>query len=94
MNEVNFRVKPVPMTEEQIYASEPWYSVDPGDVFPEELATFALANPSYRQAFMKHHPELLEASYWQQCQENVANGIYEDVYPYPDELRFCNLQHE
>ncbi len=94
MNEVNFRVKPVPMTEEQIYASEPWYSVDPGDVFPEELATFALANQRYRQAFMKHHPELLEASYWQQCQENVANGIYEDVYPYPDELRFCNLQHE
>lgn len=88
MNEVNFRVKPVPITEEQIYASEPWYTVDPGDMFPEELATFALANPKYRKAFEKHHADLLEASYWQQCQQNVANGIYENVFPYPDKMRF------
>lgn len=92
MNEVNFRVKPVAITEEQIYAAEPWYSVDPGDMFPEELATFALANPRYLAAFIKHHPELLEASFWQQCQQNVANGIVEDVFPYPDNLRFCNIR--
>jgi isocitrate dehydrogenase kinase/phosphatase len=93
MNEVNFRVKPIAVTEEQIYAAEPWYSVDPGDMFPEELATFALANPRYKAAFIKHHPELLEASFWQQCQKNVADGIVEDVFPYPDNLRFCNLQN-
>jgi isocitrate dehydrogenase kinase/phosphatase len=92
MNEVNFRVKPIPVTEEQIYAAEPWYSVDPGDMFPEELATFALANPRYRAAFIKHHPDLLEASYWQKCQQNVAKGVFEDVFPYPDQLRFCNLR--
>lgn len=91
MDEVNFRVKPEAKTEEQIYAAEPWYSVEPGDMFPEELATFALANPRYRAAFMEHHADLLEASYWQQCQQNVANGIVEDVFPYPDSMRFCNL---
>lgn len=88
MNEVNFRVKPIPRTEEQIYAAEPWYSVAPGDVFPEELATFALANPKYLTAFKKHHEDLLTAEYWQHCQQNVANGIYEDVYPYPETVRF------
>jgi len=88
MDEVNFRVKPEPKTEEQIYASEPWYTVEPGDMFPEELATFALANPKYRRAFLKYHPELLEASYWQQAQQNVAKGIIEDVFPYPNEMRF------
>jgi isocitrate dehydrogenase kinase/phosphatase len=88
MNEVNFRVKPVPVTEEQIYASEPWYTVDPGDMFPEELATFALANPKYLKAFKKYHADLLEASYWQKCQQNVAKGIYEDVFPYPETIRF------
>ncbi|MGB1199378.1 MAG: bifunctional isocitrate dehydrogenase kinase/phosphatase [Thalassotalea sp.] len=88
MNEVNFRVKPEAITEEQIYAAEPWYSVAPGDMFPEELATFALANQKYRQAFLKHHAELLEASYWQQCQQQVAQGEFADVYPYPDRLRF------
>lgn len=92
MNEVNFRVKPVAVTEEQIYAAEPWYSVDPGDMFPEELATFALANPKYLKAFKIHHEDLLTASYWQQCQKNVAKGIYEDVYPYPDEFRFCEMR--
>ena len=92
MNEVNFRVKPEAVTEEQIYAAEPWYSVDPGDMFPEELATFALANPRYLKAFKRHHADLLEASYWQQCQQNVAKGIFEDVYPYPDKYRFCNIR--
>ena len=92
MNEVNFRVKPEPVTEEQIYASEPWYSVAPGDVFPEEIATFALANNRYRQAFLKHHSNLLEAQYWQACQSAVANGIYADVYPYPEKSRFCHIQ--
>jgi len=92
MNEVNFRVKPEAITEEQIYAAEPWYSVAPGDMFPEELATFALANPHYRKAFLLHHANLLEASYWQQCQNNVANGIYEDVFPYPHHLKFCNIK--
>lgn len=88
MNEVNFRVKPIPKTEEQIYAAEPWYAVAPGDMFPEELATFALANPTYRAAFMKYHAELLEASCWQQAQKNVADGVIESVYPYPEELKF------
>ena len=88
MNEVNFRVKPEPVTEEQIYAAEPWYSVAPGDVFPEELATFALANAQYRNAFLKHHAELLDASYWQTCQTQVAKGKFASVYPYPDRLRF------
>lgn len=91
MDEINFRVKPKAVTEEQIYASEPWYTVEPGDMFPEELSTFALANLKYREAFSKHHANLFEASYWQQCQKNVANGVYEDVFPYPDEMRFKHL---
>jgi isocitrate dehydrogenase kinase/phosphatase len=92
MNEVNFRVKPVAVTEEQIYAAEPWYSVDPGDMFPEEIATFALANPKYLKAFKIHHRDLLTASYWQQCQKKVAEGVHGDVFPYPDKFRFCEMR--
>jgi isocitrate dehydrogenase kinase/phosphatase len=92
MNEVNFRVKPEAVTEEQIYAAEPWYSVDPGDVFPEEIATFALANNRYRQAFLGHHANLLQAQYWQDCQASVAKGVFADVYPYTEESRFCHWQ--
>ena len=92
MNEVNFRVKPEPVTEEQIYAAEPWYSVAPGDVFPEEIATFALANNRCRQAFLGHHANLLDAQYWQDCQAKVAKGVFADVYPYPEKSRFCYWQ--
>jgi len=90
MNEVNFREKPKAVTEEQLYAAEPWYTVLPGDMFPEEIATFALANPSYLKAFKIHHDDLLTASYWQKCQKDVANGIYKDVFPYPEKYRFCH----
>lgn len=92
MKNVNFRVKPIAKTEAEIYAAEPWYSVEPGDMFPEELATFALANPKYLKAFKIHHEDLLTASYWQQSQKNVADGIYEDVYPYPNKFRFSELR--
>ncbi|MFK5914831.1 MAG: bifunctional isocitrate dehydrogenase kinase/phosphatase, partial [Woeseiaceae bacterium] len=64
------------------------YTVDLGDMFPEELSTFALANLKYRAAFAKHHANLFEASFWQQCPQNVANGVYEDVFPYPEHMRF------
>ena len=90
MDQVNFRVKPKAVTEEQMYAAEPWYSVMPGDMFPEEIATFALANPSYLKAFKIHHQDLLTPTYWQQCQQDVANGIYKDVFPYPDKYRLCH----
>ncbi|QOL25444.1 bifunctional isocitrate dehydrogenase kinase/phosphatase [Thalassotalea sp. LPB0316] len=91
MDEVNFRTKPEPKTEEQIYASEPWYTVNPGDVFPEELAVFALANPTYRELFKKHHEDLLSAQYWQAAQQDVAKGLIADVFPYPNEIRFCQF---
>jgi isocitrate dehydrogenase kinase/phosphatase len=61
-----------------------------GDVFPEEIATFALANNRYRQAFLGHHANLLQAQYWQDCQASVAKGVFADVYPYPEESRFCH----
>ena len=88
MNEVNFRDKPIAVTEEQIYAAEPWYTVDDGDVFPEEIGIFALANQSYRAAFCRYHANLLTASYWQKCQQKVANGLISNVFPYPDKVRF------
>lgn len=94
MNQVNFKDKPKPQNDEQRYAAEPWYTVEPGDVFPEELGTFALANPQYKSAFLIHHSELLSSKYWQQIQQQVAQGIVTDIYPYPEQLRFCHLDDE
>jgi isocitrate dehydrogenase kinase/phosphatase len=70
-------------------ASEPWYAVGPNDVFPEEFATFLLGDPRIREPFMRAHADLLDAGYWQERQRRIRQGILEDVFPYPESLRFA-----
>ena len=88
MTECNFRKIPPPRFPEDEFSSEPWYSIEPNDVFPEEFGTFLLTNPKIRKIFMKYHKDLLSAAYWQKKKDNIQNGIYEDVFPYPENLRF------
>ena len=89
LTECNFRRIPEARYPEDEFAAEPWYSVAANDVFPEQFATFLFANNRLRQAFMKHHRDLLEADFWVQKQENIEAGIYEDVFPYAQKLRFA-----
>ena len=89
LTECNFRKIPEPLYPEDEFAAEPWYSVAANDVFPEQFATFLFANNRLRQAFMKHHRDLLEADFWVQKQVNIEAGIYEDVFPYAQKLRFA-----
>jgi len=89
LTECNFRKIPEARYPEDEFAAEPWYSVAANDVFPEQFATFLFANNRLRQAFMKHHRDLLDADFWVQKQENIKAGIYEDVFPYAKKLRFA-----
>ena len=88
LTECNFRKIPEPLYPEDEMAAEPWFSVAANDVFPEQFATFLFANNRVRQAFMKHHRDLLEADFWIQKQENIKAGVYEDVFPYAKKIRF------
>jgi isocitrate dehydrogenase kinase/phosphatase len=88
LTECNFRKIPEPLYPEDEMAAEPWFSVAANDVFPEQFATFLFANNRIRQAFMKHHRDLLEADFWILKQENIKAGVYEDVFPYARKLRF------
>jgi len=83
-----FREIPEPRTPEEEMAPEPWYPVGRHDVFPEEFATFLLGDPTIRATFMHHHAELLEAAYWRDKQQRIQRGILDDIFPYPDGLRF------
>lgn len=91
MTDVNFRKIPPPPYEDAELEGEPWYSAGPMDVFPEEFATFLLGAARVRKAFLKHHRDLLEPKFWQNAQESIRSGYVEDFFPYPLELRFCNL---
>lgn len=88
LTECNFRKIPPPRYPEDEFAAEPWYSIAPNDVFPEEFVTFIFADKRIRQAFLKHHKDLLDADFWIQKQDNIKAGIYEDVFPYPQSIRF------
>lgn len=88
LTECNFRKIPQPRYLEDEMAAEPWYSIDARDVFPEQFATFLFVEDRTRKAFLKFHSDLLEADFWIQKQENIRAGIYEDVFPYPQKIRF------
>jgi len=90
ITDCNFRTIPAPRNEEDEMASEPWYHVAKNDVFPEQFGVFLLGNPRVRECFMKYHADLLTADYWLQRKNRIQEGQVEDVFPYPQEIRFVN----
>jgi isocitrate dehydrogenase kinase/phosphatase len=90
ITDCNFRTIPTPRNEEDEMASEPWYHVAKNDVFPEQFGVFLLGNPRVRECFMKYHADLLTAEYWQQRKDRIQEGQVEDIFPYPQEIRFVN----
>ncbi len=90
LTECNFRrIPPAPYPDMEM-SGEAWYSVARNDVFPEEFAAFLLGKPKVRAAFIKYHRDLLDVAFWQKTQEIILRGEYEDFFPYPESLRFCN----
>jgi isocitrate dehydrogenase kinase/phosphatase len=88
ITDCNFRRVPEPRNEEEEMSGEVWYSVGPHDVFPETFGPFLLGNPVVREVFMKHHADLLEASFWQEHKERILAGHVHDVFPYDESRRF------
>jgi isocitrate dehydrogenase kinase/phosphatase len=88
LTDCTFREIPPPPTPEAELADEPWYPVGPRDVFPEEFEHFLLGSPKVRDAFLRHHADLLRAEFWRDCQRRVAAGEIYDFFPYPESTRF------
>ncbi len=82
LTEVNFRRIPEARYPEDEMSSEPWYSVGPNDVFPEEFPTFLFADIKLRRLFSQLHGDLYTAEYWQGLQEAIRAGKVIDVFPY------------
>ena len=84
----NFRVIPPPRSEEEELSGQPWYSVAPNDVFPEEFRLFFSGNQRARRAFDERHSDIYEAGFWQGLQARISAGHVESFYPYRRKLRF------
>ncbi|WP_394562051.1 bifunctional isocitrate dehydrogenase kinase/phosphatase [Aquipseudomonas alcaligenes] len=82
LTEVNFRHIPPPRYEEDEMSSEPWYSVGPNDVFPEEFPRFLFVDLAQRRLFSQLHGNLYDADYWKELQDAIRAGKVIDVFPY------------
>lgn len=82
-----FREMPEPRTWEEEMASEPWYSVEPGDVFPEEFPQFLGLKAELRQRLMAEHRELFDARWWRGLQKQLQAGRVVEFAPYPPSAR-------
>jgi isocitrate dehydrogenase kinase/phosphatase len=88
MEDLTFRRIPPAKSYEEELAAEPYWSIGPTDVFPEQFERFLVGDPRAREMFYEHHRDLLDADFWRAKQARVRAGIQEDVFPYPEELRF------
>ncbi len=90
--ECNFRRIPPPRDEYEEMSGQPWYSVGPNDVFPEEFRLFFSGNQRARKAFDARHSDLYDATFWTDLQARLREGVVKDFYPYPPALRFARAQ--
>jgi isocitrate dehydrogenase kinase/phosphatase len=90
ITDCQFRDIPQARNEEDEMSAEPWYPIGKHDVFPEQFGRFLLGHPKIRGYFLKHHADLLSREFWQSRKQRIQDGIVDDVFPYPQQIRFCN----
>jgi isocitrate dehydrogenase kinase/phosphatase len=88
MTNCAFRSVPQARNDEDEMSHEPWYSVGAHDMFPEKWGTFLLGDDRIRAAFTKYHADLLTPDFWNTRKSRIQAGQMENVFPYPQALRF------
>lgn len=88
LTDCNFRDIPQARNEEDEMSAEPWYPIGQHDVFPEQFGRFLLGNKNVRHHFMEQHAELLTRHWWQAHKDRILAGEVEDIFPYPQHIRF------
>ncbi|MGI9274753.1 MAG: bifunctional isocitrate dehydrogenase kinase/phosphatase [Endozoicomonas sp.] len=92
LTDCKFRDIPEPLYPEQELSAEPWYSVSPNDIFPEEFPTFLFPDRDLRSLFTELHSDLFTAGYWRGIQAKIRQGQVVDVFPYRRSRRFDRFE--
>jgi isocitrate dehydrogenase kinase/phosphatase len=90
ITECTFRRIPDASSDDEETSSEPWFSVGPSDVFPEEFVKFLFSEGAGRDLFLRENADIADPAFWVATQERIRAGIQDDVFPYPQEIRFRN----
>lgn len=91
LTDYKFRRIPPPRDIYEEMSSEPYYSVGPMDVFPEEWPRFLIGNPEHRKLLFELHPDLFDTPFWHRVQERLRRGEIMNVYPYRRRRAFRHL---
>jgi isocitrate dehydrogenase kinase/phosphatase len=87
LTECRFRRLPPSRDDDSEMASEPWFRVSEGDVFPEEFPRFLELGGDLRRQFVAEHGCLFEPEWWQEMRRLNEEGELVDVFPYPESRR-------
>ncbi len=90
LTDCRFRTLPKARDDSEEMASEAWFNVEKGDVFPEQFPTFLFPPGPPRDVFLELHGELADPAYWREQQERLRLGIQEDLFAYSARVRFKN----
>jgi isocitrate dehydrogenase kinase/phosphatase len=88
VTDCNFRHIPEAKTYEQEMASQPWYSVRPNDVFPEEFPGFLMRAGPNLTYLRQVHGDIFDADFWNDLKRRIQAGEIMDVFPYRTGFRF------
>ena len=87
LTDCNFRKMPQARTYEEEISAEPWFSVRPNDIFPEEFPNFLSFPESAREALFARHGDLFRPEFWRGVQEKLRAGELPEIPPYAQERR-------
>jgi len=87
ITDLNFRRVPKARSEEMEFADQPWYPIEPGDVFPEQFPRFLDLAPAHRGVFTQAHAELFDPNWWRALQDRLRHDPAGAVQPYPEAMR-------
>ena len=91
VTELNFRSTPVARSEELELSGQTWYSVEPGDVFPDQFRRFFDLSPAHRALFAQAHGELFDPAWWRGLQARLRDDPAAAVQPYPESSRLTDM---
>ncbi|MBA3963050.1 MAG: bifunctional isocitrate dehydrogenase kinase/phosphatase [Chthoniobacterales bacterium] len=87
LTDLNFRAMPQAQSYDEEMSAEPWFSVRPNDIFPEEFPSFLSFPPAARDALFARHGDLFRPDFWRGVQEKLRAGELPEIPPYARERR-------
>ena len=91
LTDCNFRELPQSRSYEEEMAAEPWFSVRPNDIFPEEFLRFLSFPERAKEVLLERHGDLFRPEYWRGVQEQLRAGELPEILPYREERRLHPL---